>query len=225
MILTSILHGIKKAAIALGLCTAAFIAYLLLAPMVVWLAGYYPDAPGLETAQQIIVRQRPVSDCFKLVHTLPHLLAPTLGEQQALCVYKYAELTKDPAACELLLPSSYGKSCLGAASDSEPCVFLGDGQGTVKGQGIVTTYDACLSGPQSTQQHACCVMARITLEKNYQSDCSIFSHSDALSDQCHHEVALKMKDLDQCALMKNERNRRACEIEVGPMKEKEPELP
>ncbi len=220
MMLTSTLHGTKKAAIAFGLCIAAFVVYLFLAPMVVWLAGYYPDTPGLQTAQQIIARQRPASDCFKLVHTLPHLLAPTLGEQQALCVYKYAELTKDPSACELLMPSTYGNSCVGAAENHQlPC------NTDVKERSVFWTEDnvehllsvdecALADAGRSALGDQCCQVAKVAFLQE-ENDCSNLAGSPPVHDRCLYALALKLKRSDACQDIQNENARAACLVRTG----------
>ena len=75
-----------------------------------WHRPYVNQVPW-ELAEYLTEHHRPPSDCFDLIWF--EIMSPTAAEQRALCVYTYASLTHDPAACELLMPSEHGWSCLG----------------------------------------------------------------------------------------------------------------
>src|SRR5688572_5716417 len=89
--------------------------YIILAPIVLRIIGYYHNGIGWEVAKLIIERRGQAGDCKKIIHITPQLFAPSEGEQRASCVYEYAKLSKDPTACELLMPSRYGLDCVGVA--------------------------------------------------------------------------------------------------------------
>jgi hypothetical protein len=77
------------------------------------IAGYYPDGLGWRVARQIAETSRDPHDCLKIIHLIPHVMAPSEGEQRSSCIYELAEIMKDTKACELLLPSEYGLACIG----------------------------------------------------------------------------------------------------------------
>lgn len=187
--------------------------YILVAGSIYTMLGYPLDATAGELAERIVENNLDPRLCGKLKALFP-TMGPTLGEKRANCYYIVAKMKKDPNICEYLMPSSYGWSCLGGAMDFEPCVFLADGNKTIKGQGIVTTFDECLSGPTATRTHVCCQMARITFQDGNTESCTSFDGSDPLSDQCHHEVAIKKNSIDECSLIKNVRNRAGCIVGV-----------
>ena len=89
---------------------------LLIAPFIAWPVlnsfGYHVNATGWQVAK-IAAKKHDVRICESIIFVLPETLGPSLAEQRALCIYEYAQLTKDPAACELLLPREYGLSCIG----------------------------------------------------------------------------------------------------------------
>ena len=53
------------------------------------------------------------NECLKFRSPTFDIMTPSRGEHVGMCVREYAELTKDPSACELLMPSSYGLDCGG----------------------------------------------------------------------------------------------------------------
>ncbi len=175
------------------------------------LVGYYPYGVSWDVAERIVKKGGSAKDCKKIIQPIAEPMGPSVGEQRAGCIYEYAKLMKDPSACELLMPSSYGLSCVGAAEDFDPCVMLADPEKSVGGQGIDTTYDQCLSGSPATRKHVCCAMARVLYDNK--RDCSNFAQGE-LRDQCHHIVAVKNKELDACGKIVNERNRTGCEVIV-----------
>ena len=193
----------------IGIVIGTILLMLILYPWVLRGLGYYVDNPGWEVGR-IATEKGDVSLCKKIV-VYSHFSGPTKMSRRGECVYTYAELAKDPSACELLMPSSYGLSCVGGAEDFDPCVMLADQKKTVKGQGIETTYDTCLTGPHQTQGHVCCKMAKVLYGK--ESECSSFPMGK-LKDQCHHILAVKRKDLTECELIESKRNRTGCAVIV-----------
>jgi len=67
---------------------------------------------GTDIAEILVRKKLPPSDCFRMEH-FDIGMRPSIEEDQALCIYDYAKLTKDPSACELLMPSSYELACVG----------------------------------------------------------------------------------------------------------------
>ncbi len=193
----------------IGFCLLPFALYATYG-IGLWAMGYELGLSPEKLAEKLIEEKRPASDC-DLFRTIDLLMRPTTDELQARCIRVYARLTKDPSACELLMPSSYGLSCVGAAEDSEPCVMLADGKKSVGGQGIDTTYDQCLTGAPATRKHVCCVMAEVM--HGTKQNCDNFPKGE-LRDQCHHIVGVRMKKIEECSFIENERNRTGCEVVV-----------
>jgi hypothetical protein len=183
--------------------------------------GYFPGG-HFPTIAKYAAERGDVSLCHKIIALpWPTIGGPSVADARLSCIHDYASLTKDPAVCELLMPSEYGWACVGAAMEREPCVFVADAARTVKGQGIVTTYDACLTGPPVTKNHVCCAMARVVFEEeNNVDDCSAFP-TNSLRDQCHREMAIKEADISSCALIMNTNIRSACEVQVRALKYKQ----
>lgn len=199
---------------AFGKYVFRMIAFVLLAillpPIVMLFLGYKVNAHSDELAEEA-AQKNDVMLCTKIINY--GLLGPSSGESRAHCIKRYAEYTKDPSACELLMPSSYGWSCLGAATDHRLCI-IGEGpENTVRGQGKVTTYNECLSGDQEIRNYSCCVMARILTEDNTQDQCQSLA-SPELRDECHYFLARKTIENAECALIENSTTRTACGVAV-----------
>ncbi len=184
------------------------------------LLGYYPGGISGQVAS-IAAQRKDVSLCKKIIEPpWIGLFGPTAADHRLNCVVDYARITKDPSACELLMPSDYAWDCLGAAMEFSPCVFLADQQKTVKGQGIETTYDECTSGPESTRNHVCCAMARIAFDGKDKASCDQFSGSERLSDQCHYITAEKNLSVAACSVISSENIKKGCEVAVRALSNK-----
>jgi len=187
------------------------VTYIFIYPIILYFLGYYPWGVGWDVAKTIVEKDGNVYDCKKIIHPIAEPMSPTAGEQRSSCIHEYAKLTKDPSACELLMPSNYGWDCVGVAEDFDPCIMLADSNKTVKGQGIETTYEECSSDDSDAQTHVCCKMARILYEN--ETDCTTFPEG-SLKDQCHHIRGVKEIDANQCNQIENERNRTGCNVIV-----------
>lgn len=179
----------------------------------VWLqvVGVYISEPGWKVAEIAAEKQKP-EHCGRIFVMPWNIFSPPTVEQRELCRYTYAKLTKDPTACEPLMPSDYGWSCLGVAREKEPCFFNFADTPEVRGNGIIVPMSDCKQGSEEVQANMCCVMARtVFLDETY--DCSLFDNP-AFRDQCLHRVARKLRRTDQCALIGNTNIRSACEVAV-----------
>lgn len=72
--------------------------------------GYYVDTPGWRVGE-IAARNKNVHLCQNIM-VYWDLFGPVTPSRKRECVYRYAELTKDPTACEVLMPSEYGIACI-----------------------------------------------------------------------------------------------------------------
>src|SRR3990167_3558639 len=100
----------------------AIVIFAILAIPLIQIALGYHFQPGWEVARNLVERGNSVRECEK-VRVMPwNMIGPTESQQRGMCIYEYAKLTKEPSACELLMPSSYGLSCVGGALDFQrPC--------------------------------------------------------------------------------------------------------
>lgn len=146
-------------------------------------------------------------------------MSPSEAEQQALCVYEYAKLTKDPSACELLLPSSYGWDCLRAAqATADACSFdygknvawrLGD---DVYDPWKNATIEECKNDKNlSAQGQKCCYIFQ--LEKDPEDDaCSRFAGEEKFMNTCLAELATRKKNPTLCKEITDDNKRVICEL-------------
>ena len=143
----------------------------------------------------------------------PTVGGPSTADARLSCIHDYASLTHDPSACELLMPSEYGWSCLGAATEKQPCLFDFAQEPEVRGNGIIALMKECLDGSVDIQNNSCCIMARtVFLEENF--DCALLKELPAFEDQCLRETALKRREPDTCASISNGNIRSSCEVGV-----------
>jgi len=131
-----------------------------------------------------------------------------------MCVRKYAELTKDPSACELLMPSNYGWSCLGAAEELNARMCWFDFGKNAKKVGE-NTMPECGGSPDVADR--CCSMAEALFVKRV-SSCDAFVDATILHDQCLEELAQREKDIEICSSISNDNVRSGCEVAVWALK-------
>ncbi|MDD5623849.1 MAG: hypothetical protein PHI23_04025 [Candidatus Peribacteraceae bacterium] len=188
-------------------------------PLVLGVLGFYVDEPGWYVAKIVVQKSKPVSVCQKIISTPWNVLSPPTADQRALCIFDYARLTQDPSACELLMPSEYGWSCLGAVKSE-----LGKGWGC-----------------GSTAENINCGAHDIYAKNLGISDCNIYKER-VLQNWCYEErsavlpgiddcqkipvefpdwreecrgrYAFKQKDATPCKTITNEKRRAICEMEI-----------
>ena len=147
---------------------------------ILWILGYeFSEGPDV-LAEKLINEKRPAKDCF-LYRTLDLGPRPTTYELQMECVYEYASLTLDPTACELLLPSDYGWSCLGAVEEK---LFLGD----------PCYYSPVRDDVYCNKNYS---EGELTIEHPQMDNCSLYQRND-LREWCHYERTLTSKDVHEC---------------------------
>src|SRR3989344_4294718 len=103
-----------------------FLFFILSSLFKKFVLGYPSSSVPNVVAQWIVKGDRDPHLCFKMPdNVLPFLpvtlfpaMGPTIGSKRSLCVYKVAQIKKDPSVCELLMPSRYGLDCaLGAMKE------------------------------------------------------------------------------------------------------------
>lgn len=196
---------------------ACALIYVFLFPLPLSLLGYYPGGVGWDVAQKIVDANGEASDCRKIIHLISQPFSPTEDEQRSSCIYTYAELTKDPSACELLMSSSYGLSCTGAAKDfKRPCALGNDR--SVSGDGIDATLAECVRGTANMQNNRCCIIAKARFITSF-NDCSDVNGNQDMKDQCYYSLAFKNNDPEPCASIQHENLRKACIVEASALKQ------
>ncbi len=205
--------------------TFKFIAAILIICMAVisFLLKVYPryyfvgiNKSGVDVAKIAIAKNLGPSECFRIVRFDP-FDSPSTSTQENLCIYTYAELTKDPSACELLMPSDYGFSCIGAATKFLPCLF--DDQKNVvwnDGQYHKVPFDKCSTVQDSGLGESCCLAAASRFDPDFLDGCSRFKKTNPLlADQCQYEVSLKEVQSNLCTAIEDENVHAACSLEVS----------
>jgi len=189
--------------------------FAILAIPLIQIALGYHFQPGWEVARNLVEHGNSVQECEK-VRVMPwNMIGPTESQQRSLCIHEYAKLTKDPSACELLMPSSYGWSCLGAAEEPNQrwCWFDFGHQPPLVGRGETSvTMPECKDNPSSMQENRCCELA-LVLYVNHEMSCETFSQGpQQLHDQCLELLAVRERNIDFCSSIANENVRKSCEV-------------
>jgi hypothetical protein len=177
------------------------------------LAGYDVDKDPKDLAQEIFEEGGSVTRCMHLQWSLPGM-GPTLEQQRHRCVLEYADIAKDPSACELLMPSSYGWSCLGVSQISADSCSI-DFKKTVSwpidalnNKWETESFSKCLhSDTGNTTRDSCCYLLRLTSDPAI-SDCSRFNNDENFMNLCLSQLALKEGNEILCKEI-TDRNKRA----------------
>lgn len=210
------------------LAAIAVIPMLMLVNFVFHVLGYstaYSEYEATELAEKFVEEGRSVHDCLKIKTFFPTY--PSLGSFRATCIREYAKITKDPSVCELLMPSSYGLYCVGAAEESLPCdvestaysVYWRDGN-------MEHTEDirSCMNPNKNRSQlgNQCCLVAQVAwlIDKN---DCSALKSNIPVYDHCLYALAWKLKDPHHCNGMTSENPRSACLVQTKAL-QKDPSM-
>lgn len=209
-LLRSVLAAIKWATVVI-VGTAAII---LLIPLGMMLVGYRVNADSGEVAL-LAAKKGDVEICGSIMNY--GLFGPPSGESRAHCVYRFAKLTQDPSACELLMPSEYGFSCIGAAGNGKRLCTVDFGRivewgSYLDGTRQKATLKNCVSGnvPLGLGQQ-CCIISKVANLRGF-DDCSALSGNTALHDECLSQLALKTGNAEICGPITETGSRIACNL-------------
>jgi hypothetical protein len=183
-----------------------------------WHRPYINWAPW-DLAEYLAEHKRPAHECFDLVWF--EIMAPSQGEMQALCVREYAERTKDPTACELLMPSRYGLDCVGAARKPNQCNFYqGEVSWVENDVPYHVPYGACgkADAGRSIMGEACCTMALVSLIRS-ENDCSSLTSYTTLYDECQFLLGFKTHEPSICDTISDRNIKAACTVSAKALKE------
>lgn len=191
----------------LAIVAISILLMLFLYPWILRGLGYYVDNTGSEIGR-LAAKKMDVSLCNKII-VYSHVLGPPTMSRRGECIYVYAEQTKDPSVCELLMPSSYGLSCVGAASNfTRPCP-LGNDRSVSDENGLDATLMECVQGPSSIKNNLCCTVSKARFIKDF-NDCSSTSGSIAISDQCYSGLSFKNHDPSTCEFIQDPNIKAGC---------------
>ena len=222
--MTILISLIKKAAKIFTYLICILIAIIVLPPIVMLMIGYKVNAHSDELARKLVDSGRDPEICMNIVNY--GLLGPSSGESRAHCVKRYAEYAKDPSACELLMPSSDGWSCVGAAKDFDlPCatekykVFWNESNSAHQ-----ATLQECYSSQSSMSGlgRQCCTVARIRYVLS-ENDCTQLKENVPIYDRCLYGLAWKKKDSKVCDEITNQNAKAACIVQSAAL-QKDPSI-
>ncbi len=107
------------------------------------LIGYRVNVNSKTVAEEAAKKRDPAL-CASIMNY--GLLGPSTGESRSHCIYTYAKIAKDPTVCELLLPSSYGMSSIGGATNfpQQECIQVNSKKVNCysEEEDILNVYDA-----------------------------------------------------------------------------------
>jgi len=207
----------------LALILMTIVLILFLYPWVLRGLGYYVDNTGGEIGR-LAAEKGDVSLCQKIV-VYSHFFGPPTMSRRGECVYTYAELTKDPSACELLMPSSYGLSCVGGAIETKKtCNFTDDSiswwedeKNDIVGKASLHSCQAD-DASRSKKRNECCLIARVARVKS-ENDCSSLSTATGLHDECLAALAFKNRDINTCTEIQDQNLQTACSVRAKAMQQ------
>lgn len=177
----------------------------------------YPDTPSPQAAAEWLVNtKRDPELCRKMPGNM--WFGSQAGEQQAECIFWYASLTKNPSACELIMPSSYGLSCIGAATSTPD--LCGMNEGYVAWNDGRATYESCQKddATRSIPGNQCCLIARVAFVRP-ENDCSALQTNIPMHDECLDSLAFKNGNSAQCNGISDANLKAGCLVKAKGMQE------
>ncbi|MFA5799921.1 MAG: hypothetical protein WC840_03090 [Candidatus Peribacteraceae bacterium] len=178
----------------------ALIIAVVLLPWIMRGIGYYVDNPGWEVGEIAAERKDPQL-CQKII-VFSHIFGPTGAARRGECIYRYASLTQDPTACELLMPSEYGLACI---SNLWP---------------EVSGHVACGWNHADSSLFECRDNDGLLHQGK---SCEDFKNNQKQFSACISYMAERAKQAHQCAQIPDQSIRSFCETKMGAW-EKYPEL-
>lgn len=217
------LSGVSLLKVIFIFCGAIFI-MLISIPIVLTLAGYKVNGGATEIAQMAVEKQN-VHECSRIFSY--GLFAPPTGDKRRTCIRIYAELTKDPSICALLMPSSYGLSCVGGAEVSLLCDVTSVPHSVYWRDGNIEHTEhlrECLkSDPRRSEiGNLCCQMAQVSFLKD-KNDCSPLKKNQEIYDHCLYRLAWKLRNPAYCSDISNVNAHKACEVQTKAL-QKDPSI-
>lgn len=190
-------------------CTYAF--YLLRGDHVGVGTGYAAEVSGW-----IVANDLAAEECRKIrISPFALFSGPELHTLITGCIMGVARKGKDPAACELLMPSEAGMLCVGGALGADEACPLGLNREVSLGDRVASLQE-CVSGPREIRDHPCCLVSRARFVRTFSSCPS--RGNPRIQDQCYYELAFKNTDPASCAPIQNPTLKTACTIQAKALK-------
>lgn len=215
-IVSNIIGLIKSFLRMILVAIGGMVAIVILIPIGMMLIGYRVNADSKELAQEAAKKGNPTL-CANIIHY--GYLGPSTGESRSHCVYTYAKISKDPAACKLIMPSEYGLDCIGTVTS---LLYTGIGcsdyatkdiycSSGLKGKNI--GLETCTKYPEQELKDWCHRERSRILKDIYECDLMSVNPSE-LRQECEHWHAFKEKDTALCSRIPEGNRRRVCEIKI-----------
>jgi len=182
--------------------------------------GYFPGG-HFPTIAQYAAEQGDVRLCRRIIGLpWPTVGGPSTADARLSCIHDYASLTHDPSACELLMPSEYGWSCLGVAREKGEICSINYGKDvswwieSPYDDPQKATFEECKHGQEKTQKGKdCCHILLLSSEPGI-NDCSRFEGDTPYMDLCLSQLAMKQKEQNLCAGITDGNARSICGIRL-----------
>lgn len=212
-----IIIGIALLPIAL---IALLFIYIIVSRITFDILGYPIDIAPDVLATKIVREKLNPTLCNKLRQSLPSM-GPSVVEKRQMCIAGVASLAKDPTACEFLMPSSYGLSCVGGAIESPECGF-NSGNEVQWNEGmpvIKSSLKDCQKNIKRSQTgNACCFIAKIGFVKN-ENDCTPLKNQQPFYNECLDRLSFKNHDPTTCEGITDAKLKVACIVRAKAMKQ------
>ena len=193
----------------------SIISIIILLPILLTVVGYRVNESSIDIAKEAM-EKNDVSICGDMMNY--GLFFPPSGETRAHCVKTYASLTHDPSACELLMPSSYGLSCVGAAEEHLICDVESTAYSVYWRDGDIEHTESlrnCMQkkSNRSMLGNACCEVAKVAFLKKW-NDCTPLKNYQEPYNHCLYSLAWKKRDPSICDEITRDNPRAACQVQT-----------
>lgn len=193
-------------------------------PLTLRALGFYVNEPGWWVAERLVEKSQGVEKCKKTLIMPWYIFSPSGSDQRDTCIYTYAELTRNPSICELLLPREYGLACLsttwGKIMGDLPCVKV-DGKNWVScdqqgGNDPIRVdnpqIESCNLYTRNDLREWCHYSRSAYLKDMYEC---MEIETTLVRDDCEMSYAFKQKDSSLCSAVQDEKRRQYCEIRIN----------
>ncbi len=219
-------------AVAVGLATILIAFHIL---------GKYHFGSGVvdakNIAEQLVQERKDVNECWNIISFLPTY--PPMASIRARCVYHFAQIARDPAACELIMPSKYGEDCISNVVWSNTASPLWSAPCTVdpehlscyidipfnphkdhqdKEANASFPYSSCEKITDQSIRELCFYGAGLYGEAKtlrQRNPCDQIVSNQELHEVCWYSASFTLKDPSLCSRIQNPIRSSACEVRIA----------
>lgn len=208
-------------------CGWIFFIFIFTPSIFTFLFGYHVGMGtsfGEEVAKKIAKEHRDPRGCRWIIQ-FDLGPGPSQSDVQDFCLFRLAELIKDPRVCELLIPNVYTMNCIGNVWDT---IDAGDGcNGYNGGQLVCDTGSGSIHSTVQTkdckkydniEMRDWCYTERTRTLPGV-NECDQISPKQRRIDECLHVLAFKEKDSVLCEKIQGAEKRLLCEERIKIWKE------